>query len=233
MSGSGALPEFVREAVLADESAPQQDEPAPGGARDGLSAEGGAAAAERSLLALEDALSDVVQVETTHVRVPASLLERGPARLLQSALEPPLRYAPLFSRVARFLDLTEDTVMLELTRSSEPARWSATGVPGVATMPLRRGPGVRSATASLIRIDPGACLRRGPPLRLQRVLVLEGRVENSRGDICRPGDVSEWGPGVYDSLSAAAGQRCILASLVFGLGLRGWFERVFAAVSAR
>lgn len=234
MSDPGALPRFVREAMERDED--ELNEPDLALVERQLYApqESSTLDAERSLLALEDSLSDVVEVEAVHVRVSAAMLDLGPARLASAVIEAPHRYAPFYARASRFLDLSEAAVIAALTRLREPARWRPTGFPGVYRLPIQAGPAVRSARASLMRIDPGVTLvekrERGVT---ERVLVLEGSYEDAEGVPHRAGEVCELGGGEEHVLRVVRAERCILGSLVFGSGVGAWVRRAFASLSLR
>ncbi len=232
MSDPGALPRFVREAMHRDEwvgDPPSRPPVERSAAEQGESS----ALAERSLLALEDALSDAVEVEAVHVRLPESMLTEAPARLARFVLEPPQRYAPFFARVAQLLDVTEDSVIAELTRLREPSNWRAAGQPGVSRLPLRGGPALKLAKSNLVRLSPSVTLLRPRGLGAERALVLEGSYTDERGNTHRPGDLAEWSRDTAHSFTARDGEPCIIASVILGSSLRSRLERAIAALVNR
>jgi hypothetical protein len=231
VTGSDHLPLFVREAIL-DES-----EQIDFGRRDAQLRDAiwqtSVSEAEQSLLALEDALSDVVEVEAGHVRLPDSMLTQAPARLERLILEPPHRYAPFFKRAAELFDLSEDEVIVELTRLQNPREWKWSGLPGVSKLVVRGGPAVGSGNAALFRMNPGRHFPRHRHLGEERVLVLEGSYEDSNGTVHRAGELREWPAGTEHYLEVAGTSRCILACVAGGWLFDAWPLRALETIINR
>lgn len=231
MTRSGRLPAFVREAMR-DEGESVERVPPPGRASDALW-ESSVGDAERSLLALEDDLSDVVEVEAAHVRLPESMLTRAPARLERLVIEPPQRYAPFFARVAELFDLSEDAAIGELTRLRDPCGWRWTGLPGISKLGVHGGPAVGEGRAALVRIDPGGRFPRHRHLGTERVLVLEGTYEDSNGLVHRAGELREWAAGTEHYLQVEASAPCILACVNGARRFDAWQQRALVMIFDR
>jgi len=227
---SGHLPSFVREAMLdEDESSCRQQRDVQ--RREALW-QSSVGDAEHSLLALEDTFSDVVEVEAAHVRLPDSMLTQAPARLKRFVVGPPHRYAPFFTRAAELFDLSEDEVIVELTRLQNPRTWKWSGLPGVSMLIVRGGPAL-AGMARLFRINPGGHFPRHHHLGDERVLVLEGSYEDSRGMVHRAGELREWPAGTDHYLKVEGTAPCILACVAVGWRFDAWWLRILAALFNR
>jgi hypothetical protein len=228
---SGRLPLFVREAMR-DEGENAELELRPVQASGALW-ESSVSDAEQSLLSLEDALSDVIEIEAAQVRLPESMLAQAPGRLERFVLDPPQRYAPFFRRIAELFDLSEDEVIAELTRLRNPCKWRWTGLRGVSKLAVRLGPAVRLGDAAFFRIDAGAHFPRHRHLGAERVLVLEGSYEDSNGLVHRAGELREWAAGTEHYFNVEGSAPCLLACVAFGRRFDAWPQRALAAICNR
>jgi hypothetical protein len=225
------LPSFVRDAVLEDA------EQSGAGWRDGQLPDGlwqsAMGNAEQSLLTLEGALSDIVELEAAHFRLPDSMLTLAPESLRRFVSGAPHRYAPFFRRAAELFDLSENDVIANLARLGDARNWKWSGLPGVTMLVVRGGPAVGSAMTRLFRIDPGGLFPRHQHLGEERVLVLEGRYEDSKGMVHRAGELREWPAGSDHYLKAEGSSPCILACVADGWRFDEWWLRALAKIFHR
>ncbi|HTV21412.1 MAG TPA: cupin domain-containing protein [Polyangiaceae bacterium] len=235
MTESARLPRFVREALEGE-----ADTNLTG---DALADAASALEFERSLLALERALSgDDVGAKGAVPNADAALQGNGPGanvgpadadieRLFQrldgTVNEPPHRYAPFFSRAAELFDLSEDVVIGEMTRLADPKAWTFAGLPGISHATIQGGPRVKSAETLFVRFKPGVYFPRHQHTGLERVLVLEGSYEDSHGVQHHPGELREWPSGTEHSFKVSD-ETCIFASVVFGRRFYAWPLRALA-----
>jgi hypothetical protein len=231
MTRSGHLPSFVREAMLED---------AEGSGLERLDVRRQDALwrssmgdAEESLLALEDAVSDIIAIEAAHVRLPDSMLTQAPARLERTVVGPPHRYAPFFNRAAELFDLSEDAVIVQLARLQNARQWRWSGFPGGSMLIVRGGPAVSSGIASLFRIDAGGHFPRHQHLGKERVLVLEGSYVDSHGMVQRAGELREWPAGTEHDLKVEGSSPCIFACVAVGWRFDEWWLRALATIFHR
>lgn len=237
MTESARLPRFVREALEGD-----ADTNLTG---DGVASDASSVEFERSLLALERALSvDAVGLDAKRP-VPngdAVLLGNAPSgnvgpadadieRLFQrldgTVSKPPHRYAPFFSRAAELFDLSEDAVITQLTRLADPKAWTFAGLPGISHAAVQGGPRVKSAETLFVRFKPGVYFPRHQHTGHERVLVLEGSYEDSHGVQHLPGELRDWPSGTEHSFKVS-NETCIFASVVFGRRFYAWPLRALA-----
>jgi|SRR6185295_7086432 len=213
MTESALLPQFIREA-FEDERA---NEPAALGA----------------LLSLEAALQRAT-VPPAALPPAAAWNETAPGpgvreRLELALNEPPHRYAPFFARAAELFDLPESAVIAQLTRLKDPNVWAFAGLPGISSVRVDAGPGVREAETLFVRFNPGVRFPLHRHVGLERVLVLEGSYEDSTGVLHRAGELREW-PSDTEHSFRVGDETCIFASVVFGRRFSSWPLRALASV---
>src|SRR5258708_10684725 len=110
MNRKDLVPEFVRDAVGADESP---------------------IAAQN----LETVL--VALAETAATQAPPPALRD---RILATATTGPMRFAPFFDQLAKFFDLGVDAVMRTLERAESESEWEAGPHPAIGLLHLEAGP---------------------------------------------------------------------------------------------
>jgi quercetin dioxygenase-like cupin family protein len=213
MTERALLPQFIREAFEGEEA----DEPAALGA----------------LLSLEAALQEAA-LQPGAVQPGAAVSETAPrpgvlGRLELALSEPPQRYAPFFALAAELFDLPESAVIAQLARLKDPSVWSFAGLPGVASVRVEAGPGVREAETLFVRFNPGARFPLHRHVGLERVLVLEGSYEDNTGVLHRAGELREW-PSDTEHSFRVGDETCIFASVVFGRRFSSWPLRALASV---
>ena len=226
-----SLPLFVREALedASDPSAPD----AHGVVQPAFDVEP-TELVERTLLALEGALyEDSVAGGESEFAPAGTAFSRALQRLEHAVSEPPLRYAPFFGRAAELFDLSDDALVAELARLSEPGAWTFAGWPGVSHVTVNAGPRLAGAETLFVRFKPGVYFPRHAHTGPERVLVLEGSYADSLGVVHRPGELREWAPGTEHSFKVSAGETCIFASVVFGRRFSAWPLRALAALLGR
>jgi anti-sigma factor ChrR (cupin superfamily) len=225
MTERALLPQFIREA-FEDE---RVDEPAALG----------------TLFSLEAVLEGVLQPALQHAALQhaalqhaalqhAALHEATPRphvleRLELALSEPPHRYAPFFGRAAELFDLPESAVIAQLTRLKDPNVWMFAGLPGISSVRVDAGPGVREAETLFVRFNPGARFPLHRHVGLERVLVLEGSYQDNTGVLHRAGELREW-PSDTEHSFRVGDETCIFASVVFGRRFSSWPLRALASV---
>ena len=230
MTESARLPRFVREALEREAGSNPSLEATDFDAASLDAASLDAASAlefERSLLALERALSAAPNSGVPNGEAADADFSRLFERLDGTVSKPPFRYAPFFSRAADLFDLSEDAVIAEIARLEDPKAWTFAGLPGISHVTVRGGPRVKSAETLFVRFKPGVYFPRHQHTGLERVLVLEGSYEDSHGVQHVPGELREWPSGTEHSFKVSD-ETCIFASVVFGRRFYAWPLRALA-----
>ncbi len=189
--------------------------------------------------ALEDDADDaVLQASALDLGLSSLLAPERPsaaarARLLAAIEQPPLRYAPFYSRVAELFDLPEEAVERQLERLKDPRTWQFAGLPGVHNVAVAGGPRVRSAEKLFVRFAPGTYFPKHHHTGREQVFVLEGSYSDSHGVEHRAGELREWAAGSEHSFKVASSEPCIFASVVFGRRFDSWGLRALAKMLGR
>ena len=147
------------------------------------------------------------------------------ARLLASADEPAARFAPFIDRLARLIDRSADraTELLERVARSAAGTWQAAAAlgPGIELIHLDGGPAVAGADVGFVRIPAGGRFPYHEHLGRERVLILQGRLQDSDGQIYGPGDAIAMDAGSSHDFAALPGPALIYAVVVHGVRFPG------------
>jgi hypothetical protein len=155
-------------------------------------------------------------------------------RTLRAEIEqPPLRYAPFFTRLAELFDISEDAAMAECARLAEPSEWRSAGWPGIRDMHVRGGPRVAGAEVLFACFTPGLRFPRHTHTGPEQVLVLEGSYIDSDGSLHAPGALQTSEPGSCHGQVVTRGQPCIVAAVVFGRRFEALPLRLLARAMGR
>ena len=163
---------------------------------------------------------------------PASAAD-GRARLLAAVAEPPLRYAPFFSRVSALWDLPEASVSDTFAKLKQRSAWQWTALPGVRVLTVEGGPRTQGAETFLVRFAPGTRFPRHRHPGPEALLVLQGSYTDDHGRRVGPGDLHEMAPDTEHGFLVAKGEPCIGAAVQFGREFTGPFMRVLASLFDR
>jgi putative transcriptional regulator len=110
------------------------------------------------------------------------------ARLMRE-LEGPRRYAPFASRVARLFALDERRADELLARAADVASYRALPIAGVSLANAAVGRSLEGASASFVRMEPGARFPMHRHDAEERVLVLEGGYREDDGREVHAGEL--------------------------------------------
>jgi quercetin dioxygenase-like cupin family protein len=161
------VPDFVREA-MAQDGEPSQAE----------------------LAHVEGVLALVAMAD-----VPAMPSRGVKERLLATASTGPMRYAPMFDRLARLFDLGVEAVVQVLERADIESEWEPGPDPNIGVFHLTGGPSLATADVGLVKMPAGFAWPGHRHRGDERVLVLEGAYRDSAGSLYRAGDLHEMSAG--------------------------------------
>lgn len=178
-----------------------------------------------------DDLSGLDEVERAKLdEALAPLLEPKPVlgreRLLRAVEPLPLRFAPLFSRIAALWDVSELDVEALLCRARNADAWRKPGLPGLSVVDVEGGAAVHGAEVHLVRFAPGmrfpAHRHPGP----EALLVLEGSYRDSSGHWVRAGELHRMPPGSEHWFHVGKEGPCVAASVQYGREFTGALMKI-------
>jgi len=147
---------------------------------------------------------------------PAELWER-----IEASLQP-ARFALVVDRLARFLDVTRERARTLLDRLD--SRWLDGPTPGISIQHLKAGPRLAGRYAGDFRLAPGTTFPAHRHLGPESMLVLEGSVRVSSGELVRDGEMLDSAAGSAHDFIVAGDDDCIAVviqegGLEFGIKL--------------
>ncbi len=178
-----------------------------------------------------DVLADDPQVaELQHALTGLALaLPREPApaslraRLLASVAAPTNRFAPFLDRLAEMVDVTAERAAAMLAKIADPSAWELAPKlgRGIALIHLDAGPRLAQADVGFVRVPPGQLFPEHRHHGRECVLILQGSLDDSSGDVLHAGDEVVLAPGSQHHFTARAGEPLIYAVTVFGVTFPG------------
>jgi quercetin dioxygenase-like cupin family protein len=151
---------------------------------------------------------------------------RGRERLLAEVREFPRRYAPLIPQLARLWALPEAVTEDWLSRQRPPEQWQLVW-PGVRTLRVPAGEGLKDADVRLLRFAAGLEFPRHRHRGEESVLVLEGHYVDSSGVRVGPGGIQHMTDGSEHGLAVDASAPCIATTVRGKLELTGtWLSQL-------
>ena len=91
-------------------------------------------------------------------------------------------------RIARLIDVTVERARTLLDRAMDASAWETTVVPGLTTFWVEGGAAVAGCIRGFIKLEAGHAFPVHKHLGDEKVLVLEGVMLDSSGQVFRPGD---------------------------------------------
>jgi len=145
------------------------------------------------------------------------------SRLLASVARPPQRFAPFVQRLAAMVDVALDRAQAMLEQIADPAAWEFAPKlgPGIALIHLDGGPRVAAADVGFVRVPAGQLFPEHQHHGVERVLILQGSLDDSSGERLTAGDTVVLEPGSQHHFRACAGEPLIYAVTVFGVTFPG------------
>jgi len=122
----------------------------------------------------------------------ASAADRPPG-LRQALLEAASSQGRLWrfaEAVAGLADISVNRAQELLDSLDDPEAWERGLLPGVESLWVEGGPKAQGAIRGFVRVEEGVAFPEHDHLGPERVLILQGTVEDSRGFIYRPGDIA-------------------------------------------
>ena len=144
----------------------------------------------------------------------ASALARGRARLLSAVSESSERFAPLFGKLTRFFDLSEDALRAEFARAANPSEWQQGPLPWVSLFHFAGGPAVAGLDTGFVRLKKGMPFPPHRHLGSERVIILEGGYHDSEQRWFGPGDLHVMTEGTEHALQMSPDQDVLLAVIL-------------------
>jgi anti-sigma factor ChrR (cupin superfamily) len=126
------------------------------------------------------------------------------------------RYLPFLDRVAEMFDLPEAQAQDHLHSIDRPDDWDDM-LPGVRFRDFDGGPALGEAHGGLIRLQPGTTFPQHTHIGRERVLILQGRMEDDTGKQYRAGDLIVSEDGTAHEFRAIGDQEVIYAAAVIAL----------------
>ncbi|MCA9658980.1 MAG: cupin domain-containing protein [Myxococcales bacterium] len=159
----------------------------------------------------------VLALPTADERPPTALRDR----LLASLDAPSERFAPFAERLAALIDVGAERARELLAALADPSRWVAPFGPGIALFHLEGGPAVAGADVGFVRVAPGVTFPHHRHLGDERVLLLQGRLEDSEGVTAGPGALLAQGAESAHAVTSIGDEPLIYAVVVFGVDIPG------------
>lgn len=132
------------------------------------------------------------------------------ARLMRSVEAPRHAFA---ERVAGLLGLGIARARAILDRADDLAGWEQSA-PGMWLLHLEGGPALANAVVGLVRVEAGRRFPRHVHLGDERVLVLEGGLQDERGQIALAGDLLGMAGGTEHDFVALPGEDLLYLAVV-------------------
>lgn len=145
------------------------------------------------------------------------------ARLLRSIEAPETRYAPFIDRLAKLVDVGTEAARSMLAKLCDPAAWEYAPKlgEGIALIHLDGGPRVAAADVGFVQVPAGQLFPDHRHHGRECVLILQGSLDDSSGEVLQAGDYVELEPGSQHHFRAREGDPLIYAVTVFGVTFPG------------
>jgi hypothetical protein len=152
-----------------------------------------------------DALVDALE--------PAPLPAALRARILAST-RTESRFASFADQVAKLVDVAVDTAKELLLGIDREESWGPAAVPAMQLYNFDGGPAVTNAITGFVRMPVGSAFPHHAHIGQETVLVLQGRLKESNGDIVGPGDVKVGAAGTEHAFEVMEGPELIYLVVV-------------------
>jgi predicted ChrR family anti-sigma factor len=159
-------------------------------------------------------------LELVH-RLPEALPQGGApaalrARLLAETSRAPERYSPFTRTLSELFDISREDVRALLQRSTEPAAWKASGLPGIKKLPVNAGSGRAGAQTYLVKFAAGVRFPEHHHDGLETVLLMAGSYTDSDGKQYGTGDLHIMEPGTAHAFTIEKDEDCVAATVLHG-----------------
>jgi len=126
------------------------------------------------------------------------------------------RFAPFLDRMMALFDLPEAAADAELRTIDTPEAWDDM-VPGVRFRDFEGGPAIGDAHGGLVRVEPGGSFPEHEHIGEEAMLLLQGQVEDEKGNRYRAGDTIISASGTSHALANLGDEEVIYAARIIGL----------------
>jgi putative transcriptional regulator len=126
------------------------------------------------------------------------------------------RFVPFVDRLVELFDLSEDAIAAELRSIDDADAWEDLA-PGVRFRDFEGGPRIGEAHGGLVRVAPGETFPLHTHVGEERLLVLQGRVEDEHGRSYRAGDLLVSADGSAHEMRAVGDKEVIYAASVVAI----------------
>ena len=130
------------------------------------------------------------------------------------------RFLPFLDRACELFDLPESETEDHLHSIDREDTWDDL-VPGVRFRDFDGGEKLGEAHAGLIRVAPGSSFPHHTHVGEEKILILQGRVEDENGNTWRAGDTMVSADGTGHELRAVGDKEVIYAAVVIALTFTG------------
>ncbi|MCA9653687.1 MAG: cupin domain-containing protein [Myxococcales bacterium] len=130
------------------------------------------------------------------------------------------RFLPFLDRMMAMFDLPEPEAQEHLHSIDDHEAWDDM-LPGVRFRDFDGGPALGDAHGGLVRLQPGEAFPHHSHVGEERILILQGEVEDDEGRRYRAGDVLVSADGSSHEMRAVGDREAIYASVVIGLVFTG------------
>lgn len=119
------------------------------------------------------------------------------------------RFASFAEQVAELADVALDTARELLLGIDREESWGPAAVPAMRLYNFEGGPAVADAITGFVRMPVGSAFPQHTHIGEETVLVLQGRLKESNGDVVGPGDVKKSAAGTEHSFEVMEGPELI------------------------
>jgi quercetin dioxygenase-like cupin family protein len=126
------------------------------------------------------------------------------------------RYLPMLDRFATMCDLPTDTAQEHLDMIQKDDGWEDM-VEGVRFYDFEGGPGIGEAHGGIIRVAPGCTFPMHTHVGEEKILVLQGRAVDEKGNTYRAGDYIVSPDGSSHEVRTVGDEEVIYAAVVIAL----------------
>lgn len=129
----------------------------------------------------------------------------------------PDRFAPLWKKMADFVDLPVEAVRAVLARLESPEGWTPSVLPGLLQTDFVPGAKFAGCETGLVRLPAGFHFQKHTHEGHERVMVLQGRFRVVGSErVMQPGDVEEMPAGSTHAFDVEGDGECILVATLTG-----------------
>jgi hypothetical protein len=140
-----------------------------------------------------------------------------PGAALRARLEASItpRLARCGEALARFFDVPLPRALRLLERVDDPSRWSENPLPGLWVQHLRGGASLGDGDAGFVKFAPGMVFPRHRHVGEERVLILQGGLRYSDGQLLGPGGVRIAPPESQHEHVSVDGEETLVALVLY------------------